>query len=213
MQLLKAVILTALMLFSFAAFAQTWEIGGIAGGGFHQNLNVTNAAGSATTGFQNGPLFGGYLGQNLYRYISGELHYNYAMSDLKVSGAGTDAQFKGIAHAIHYDFLIHTAPVEARMRPFLAAGAGVKVFRGTGTESVYQPLSQYALLTKTQEWKPLITVGGGSKFRLSPRIYLRAELRDQITPFPKNVIAPAPGAKIQGWLHDFVPMVGISFLF
>lgn len=203
----------ALALCCTAALAQNWEAGGLAGGGFYQNANVTNAVGSAVTGFRNGPVFGGLIGHNMYRYISGELHYGFSRHDLKVSGAGSEATFKGMAHAVHYDFLLHTAPVGARVRPFVAAGGGGKLFRGTGAETAYQPLSQYALLTKTQEWKPLIAVGGGIKTQIAPRVYLRVEFRDQITPFPKNVIAPAPGATIKGWLHDFIPMAGITFTF
>jgi hypothetical protein len=201
------------LILSSAVFAQKWEVGGMAGGGFFQNANVTNATGTAVTGFQNGPVFGGLIGQNMYRYLSGELHYGFSARNLKVSGSGSEATFKGVAHAIHYDFLVHAAPAGARVRPFAAAGGGVKIFRGTGAEAAYQPLSQYALLTKTQEWKPLITVGGGTKVQIAPRIYLRVEFRDQITPFPKNVIAPAPGATIKGWLHDFIPMAGITFTF
>jgi len=38
-------------------------------------------------------------------------------------------------------------------------------------------------------------------------------VRDYITPFPNKVIAPAPGAKVGGWLQDFVPMFGVSWTF
>ena len=48
---------------------------------------------------------------------------------------------------------------------------------------------------------------------MSDSVYLRLEIRDYITPFPKQVVAPAPGAKLKGWLHDFVPMVGIGVRF
>ena len=41
----------------------------------------------------------------------------------------------------------------------------------------------------------------------------RVEVHDFLTPFPKQVIAPNQGAKVGGWLQDFVPMVGISYLF
>jgi Outer membrane protein beta-barrel domain len=213
MRAMSGRVITALAFFCSAALAQKWEIGGVAGGGFYQNLNVTNAGGSAVTGFQNGPVFGGLVGQNMYRYMSGELHYGFSAQNLKVSGAGAEATFKGMAHVIHYDFLVHTAPLGARVRPFVAGGGGMKIFQGTGNETAYQPLSQFALLTRTQELKPMITVGGGTKFQIAPRVYLRVEFRDQITPFPKNVIAPAPGASIKGWLHDFIPMAGITFTF
>lgn len=196
-----------------ACLAQKWEIGGVAGGGFSNNLTVSNAIGSALTGFKTGPAFGGVLGHNLYRYVSGELRYTYLQSDLKLSGSGTETSFSGIAHAIHYDLLIHTKPLRSHVRPFAAAGGGVKVFRGTGRESAFQPLSTFALLTKTREWKPLISVGGGTKFAIAPRVTLRVEVRDYITPFPKQVITPAPGAKLSGWLHDFVPMFGFVYTF
>ena len=99
------------------------------------------------------------------------------------------------------------------MRPFVAGGGGIKFFRGTGKERAYQPLSNLALLTKTQEVKGLISVGGGVKAVVSDHVLLRVEFRDYITPFPKEVITPSPGAKISGWLHDLVPMVGITFRF
>ena len=59
----------------------------------------------------------------------------------------------------------------------------------------------------------MISVGGGIKMLLGPRLVLRAEVRDYITTFPKEVIVPLPGTKISGWLNDIVPMVGISYIF
>jgi len=202
---------TATLLLVTAGLAQTWEVGGMTGGGFHLNPSVSSPLGSATAGFRNGPVFGGYLGHNMYRTVSGELHYSYSSSDLKVAGSGQDARFSGEAHAVHYDCLFHTAPQEARTRPFVVVGGGVKVFRGTGTESAYQKLQHLALLTRTHQAKPLFSVGAGARIVLAPRMWLRVEFRDQITPFPKEVVAPGPGAKMGGWLHDFVPMVGLVF--
>lgn len=48
---------------------------------------------------------------------------------------------------------------------------------------------------------------------LTGLLLLRLEFRDYITPFPSDVVAPAPGARIKGWLQDFVPTVGISVRF
>ena len=86
-------------------------------------------------------------------------------------------------------------------------------FRGVGTETPYQPLSSYALLTKTSQWLPLVTFGAGVKFAISPRIQFRVELQDYFSRFPTQVIAPAPDAHLSGWLHDLVPMAGLTFLF
>jgi hypothetical protein len=193
--------------------AQEWEIGGIAGGGFSNGLSVAAAAASASTGFKSGGAFGVFAGSNLYPHLSGEIRYTYQMSDLKLSSGGTEASFTGASHAISYDFIYHPASRRSKLQPFVAAGAGIRIFRGTGKEQAYQPLSNFAYLTHTQELRPLITAGGGIKYHLSERLIFRAELRDFITPFPNKVITPAPGAKISGWLQDFVPLVGLSFVF
>lgn len=208
-------ILLSIALFTLVCVgqAQTWEAGGVGGGGFSPQLTVSNAAGRASTGFTNTPAFGGVLGQNLYHSIGGEIRYTFQPTDLQISAGGSGAKFQGLAHAIHYDLLVHTRPPGSPVRPFLSAGAGVRVFRGTGRESAYQPLQEFALLTKTQEWKPLISIGAGAKISLSRRLLLRFECRDYITPFPKEVIAPAIGAKLSGWLHDIVPLAGVSILF
>ena len=203
----------ALVVLAPAGFAQKWEVGGVTGGGFNNNLSVSNPAGNATTGFANGFAFGAILGQNLYPMVSGEMHYTYRFGDLKVSSAGESATFKGLSHTMHYDILVHSRPARARLRPFVAAGGGFRVFRGVGAESPYQPLSSFALLTKTQQWMPMVTFGGGIKYSISRRVLLRAEVRDYFTSFPTKVIAPAPGAHLSGWLHDIVPLAGITFVF
>jgi hypothetical protein len=193
--------------------AQEWEIGGIAGAGFMNGLNVTTAASSATAGFKSGGAFGVFAGSNLYTHLSGEIRYTYQMNDLKLSGGGQEVGFTGVSHAIHYDILYHPAGRRSKLQPFVAAGAGVKLYRGSGKEQAYQPLSNFAFLTKTQDLRPLITAGGGVKYRISEHLLFRAEVRDYITPFPNKVITPAPGAKLSGWLQDFVPMFGLSFTF
>ncbi len=198
---------------SASGFAQEWEIGGVGGAGFLNGLDVTQAGASATTGFKSGVAFGAFAGSNLYSHLSGEIRYTYQMSDLKISSGGTEVGFSGVSHAVHYDFLYHPAARRSKVQPFVAAGAGVKLFRGTGKEQAYQPLSNFAYLTKTQDLRPLITAGGGIKYRISEHMIFRAEIRDYITPFPNKVITPAPGAKVSGWLQDFVPMFGLSFIF
>jgi hypothetical protein len=48
---------------------------------------------------------------------------------------------------------------------------------------------------------------------IARKVCLRTEFRDYITAFPKEIIAPAPGAKFGSILQDFVPMVGLSYEF
>jgi len=203
----------ALFLMVHVCPAQKWELGGITGGGFSNNFTVSNPTGSASTGFSPGVAVGGFIGQNLYRQLGGELRYTFQFSNLKLSGGGSEASFRGQAHTVQYNVLWHARPVRSRIRPFVGVGAGMRVFRGTGEESAYQALSGFALLTKTQEWKLRAAAGGGVKYRLTPRLSLRAELWDYATPFPSRVIAASPGAQLGGWLHDIVPMVGLTFVY
>ena len=115
---------------------------------------------------------------------------------------------------LHYDLVLHPRPRRgSKVLPFFAVGGGMKIYSGTGHEVAYQPLENIALLTKTHEIKPMISVGGGFKMILGQRLLLRAEVRDYITTFPRQVIVPLPGTKISGILNDFVPMVGISYVF
>jgi len=132
-------------------------------------------------------------------------------SNLKLQSGGSQVTFSGLSHVVHYDLILHTNRKESRVQYFVAVGGGMRLFTGTGKESAYQPLSQFAYLTKTHEIKPLISAGAGIKYALTERLILRTEFRDYITPFPKEVITPAPGAKIGSILQSFVPMVGISY--
>lgn len=197
-----------------ACLAQQYEIGGAAGGGFARGATVTSPAGTATAGFKSGAAFGGFIGHRMYQRISGEVRYGYLMQDLRLSAGGLEPTFKAQAHALHYDVLVHARESDSPVQPYVAGGGGMMLYRGTGTEAAYQPLgNEFAYLTKTREVKPLISVGGGVRVRLSDRVWLRAEFRDYITPFPQKVIAPARGASISGWVHNVVPMAAISYTF
>jgi hypothetical protein len=195
---------------STACFAQKWELGGSAGAGFLPGVGLTSTLGSATTGFQSGFSAGAFVGQNISSHIGGEIHYGFLQSNLRLASGGTTATFSGMAHVLHYDLILHTNR-KSRAQLFAAVGGGMKVFRGTGKEQAYQPLSQFAYFTKTQAIKPMGSFGGGIKFVLKPHLFLRTEFRDYVTPFPKELITPAPGAKVGSLLHDIVPMIGISY--
>jgi len=192
-------------------FAQQWEFGGGAGAGFLPGVPVSGAVGTATAGFQSGISVGAFVGQNLYNHFTGELHYAFMQSNLRLQSGGTEATFSGMAHVFHYDIVWHTNRKESRSQYYAAAGAGMKLFRGTGAEAAYQPLSQFGYFTKTQAIKPMATVAIGVRYALSPRVFVRTEFRDYVTVFPKELITPAPGTKYGTLLHDFVPMITVSY--
>ena len=192
---------------------QKWEVGVLGGGGFYTNASVTSPAGSGDVGIKPGAVVGGFLSNDMYKSLSGELRYDYQRGSLRVKSSGTEATFNGESHAIHYDFLFHFAPTGSHVRPFVSGGGGVKIYRGTGEATIVQPLSRLALLTRTYETSGLASVGAGVKVQASQHMSFRAEVHDFITPFPKQVIAAAPGASISGILHDIVVMGGIAFSF
>jgi|HubBroStandDraft_1064217.scaffolds.fasta_scaffold123017_2 hypothetical protein len=198
---------------TLACLAQMWEIGGAGGLGVPTGLNAMGAAGTATAGFQPGMAASFVVGQNLYPRLTGELRYTYLQDDLKLSSGGTEATFGAAAHAVHYDLLWHFGKGEGKVQPFVAAGGGMKLYEGTGAAQAYQPLNQFAYFTHTEQLEPMISAGAGVRIALKPNVILRVEFRDYLTPFPGHVIAAAPGVHISGWVHDFVPLVGISYLF
>jgi len=197
----------------FFMAGQSWELGVSGGYGLYRDVNVTAGSASGSAGFSSGVAFGAVLGNQLNRLISGEARYTFRSGDMRVSSGPTTATASAQSHAMYYGMLVHATRRESRVRPFLAAGAGVKIYRGTGSEPSYQPLSNLVVLTHTSEAQPLISVGGGVKFSVSRRAILRLDFRDYATPVPTSILATPPNSKVTGWIHDFVFLVGVSKVF
>jgi outer membrane protein W len=194
-----------------AAMAQKWEFGVGAGGGFYAPQDVTLGSGSASAKLKTNLAASTWIGNNINDRWGGELRYSYGMGDLQLQRNSTEATFGAETHTINYNFLWHTRPSESSVRPFLSGGAGMKFYRGTGTEQVTQPLSQFALLTKANDLTGVVSVGAGVKVRMGAHAWLRFDVHDYMSPFPKQVITPNVGATAGGWMHDIVPMVAVSF--
>src|SRR5581483_2125250 len=124
------------------AMAQQWEFGGVGGGAFLNTVNVSSSSGSATAGFEKSFVAGVFVGQTISPHISGEIRYEFMPSNLQLASGGTTATFSGQAHTLHYDLLLRTGHKEGPVQFFAAIGGGMKIFRGTGTEDAYQPLTQ-----------------------------------------------------------------------
>ena len=193
------------------AMAQRWEVGGGAGGGFYTSQDVSLPGSSVSASIATNVQGSGWLDNNGPNRWGGELRFDYQLGSLSLNGDGTSASFAARSYALHYDVLWHFTPNGSKIRPYVALGAGVKVYQGTGSPSAYQPLFQYALLSPTQDLTPLISAGAGIKFQIAPHVQLRMEVHDYATTFPKQLIMPNSGAKVGGWLMDFVPSVGISY--
>lgn len=210
----RVVCMLSTLLVAGTAWGQKWEFGGAVGGGFYTSQTVTNSsAGSATAKIGTGLSASAWLGNNSSDVWGGEIRYDYQRGDLQLNSGGANASFGAQSHTIHYDFHMHFADRESKVRPFVAFGAGMKMFQGTGREVAAQPLSRVALLTKSTDIRPVISVGAGFKARLSDRWTLRGGVWNFMSPFPTKVIVPNVNSSVGGWLFDFTPMVGLSYSF
>ena len=209
MRLLKFAVIFIAM--TTAAFAEDWQFGATGGYGLFNNVNATGTAGTATAGSHPASWRAYFWAQTLHHSFTGEIHYEYMQSDLRLSSGGQKAQFSGYSNAIHYDVGWHTGGDESPVQFFVLLGGGIKEFAGTGAEEAYQPLSQFGYFTKTQQIKAMGTGGAGVTFALKSHLTLRVEVRDFITPFPTGVLTPAPGMKFGSLLNDVVPMVSIVY--
>ena len=202
-------------LLATAALAQNSEIevGALGLISDYTSLDVANAGATGNVGPGLGFSGGFVLGQMMSNRWGGEVRYLYFKNDLDLSSGGQSASFGAQSHAVHYDVLYYLSRPDARIRPYVAVGGGLKYFQGTGKEDPFQPLSNLALLTKTSQVKPAGDFGVGVKFRVGRRMMFRVEFRDYITGVPDEVIAASPGAKISGILHHLVPLFGFSYTF
>src|SRR5258708_5226137 len=124
-----------LLLLVGAAGAQPREIGVLGGGGFSNGLAILGAPVSASAGLRSGPAIGVLVGQDLYPHWSGEIRYLFELREFHLASGGTTAGFSGQAHALHYDLVYQRRTHNHRVRPYVAAGGGVMIFRGTGQET------------------------------------------------------------------------------
>jgi hypothetical protein len=193
--------------------AQQFEIGGLAGFGVEKGLTAKIPSASADIGLKSGAALGVVLTDNMYSRLSGEVRYVFQLGGFRVASGGQEATLSGRSHLFQYDILIHTNRRGSKVRPFVAAGGGVRLYQGTGTPPRVQPLRQFVRLANETEAKPVISFGGGVKWNLKKQVSFRIELNDSITQPPKKVLVPATGATVGGWLHDIAPYVGISYTF
>ena len=196
-----------------ACFAQHYEIGGAIGYGVYHNGSIISAAGTAEAGIRNRIAASAVFGEDLYQHLSGEARYVYHDGDPFLSAGSAKGSIRGQSHALHYDVLFHLKPRRERIRPYAAGGVGAKLYETTGAAPVPQPLPRIAALATGSEWKPLFTVGGGVKVRISDHVMVRGDVRDYITMFPKALFTPVSGAKEHGIFHQFTPLFGLGYTF
>jgi len=193
--------------------AQSAEIGIAAGYGDYRNGSVLSADGTAKAGFKNRFVVSAAITEDQSDHISGEFRYLYQDGDPFLRAGGVETRLQGQSHAFSYDVLVHFKPRRSRIRPYVTAGVGAKLYIIRGPGNPDQPLTDIATLTTRDDPKLLVVGGAGVKIRVQPHTTVRVDFLDYMTPFPKTQIQPAPGATPRGIFHQFTPMVGISYVF
>jgi hypothetical protein len=194
--------------------SQEWELGGAGGYGWHSNPSIHSLLpGSAEAGFPDKGVFGVVFGENMHEYLGGEIRYLFQTGGPELKSDGVQTKLNGHTQVIVYDFLFHMKQKEAKLRPFIAGGAGIKVFRGSGDFLVNQPLQGFARLVEHTQVEPAISAGVGLKYRLTRHAQVRVDFRTYFSPLPDEIFRRPRTATLHGWVYEFVPMAGISYVF
>jgi opacity protein-like surface antigen len=197
-----------------AGAAQDWEVGGSVGYGAYRSGTVFGSNGeTATAEILNRFTAGAVIGEQPSGFISGELRWTYQDGHAVLTAAGVREEMDAHSHAVTYDVLFHFHRRERRLRPFFAAGGGIKGYIANGPPPQQNPLAAVATLVERDEWKPVLDLGVGVKYRLRDHVQLRFDFRDYLTTFPKQQIVPAAYSTARGIFQQFTPMVGVSYVF
>jgi hypothetical protein len=206
-------LLVLLLLACTPALAQNWELGIAGGYGLYRNGRIFSPNGTIGAGFRNRFAVSAVLGEELYEHLGGEFRFTYHDGDPFLEGAGAKTNLEGHSHAFNYNLLLHIRRRDRAFRPYVSVGGGMKQYIVNGPENPFPPLRNVAVLTRTDELKPLFTAGAGAKLRIASYMLLRFDFLDYMTQFPKDVITPVPPGNARGILHQFTPMLGVSFTF
>jgi hypothetical protein len=204
---------------SCPGIAQKWEIGALGGFGWYQNSTIANATisnppASGEIGFPSRATIGVVFAENLYHHLGGEIRWLYQWGGPQVELNGIKTSMTGYSNSVTYDFVVYPFRSESGFHPYLAGGAGVKAYTGTGFRLAGQsPTAGLALLRPVTQAEPAISVGGGLKYLFSKHAQFRIDFRTYFTPTPNDVIRPAGLSVIRGWLSELVPTAGISYVF
>jgi hypothetical protein len=196
-----------------ACQAQSWEVGAAGGYGWYENPSISIPAGSTQAGFPPRAAFSVVLGNNMYNYLGGELRYMFRFGGPELNSGDVRADRNGYTNVIVYDLLVHLRPRDVHLRPYFAGGAGIKVFSATGISQVNQPLNGFARLIEHTEVEPAISAGVGLKYRFTKHAQFRVDFRTYFSPLPKDIFRSPSAAVIHGWVYDFVPIAGFSYVF
>jgi hypothetical protein len=203
-----------------AVWAQTrdrWEVSGQAGVSLYNDIKATGTSPTraANAGFFDGVAVGAIWTQNGGHHWGGEFHYLFQTNNMRLKGADSttgQADFGAQSHSFHYDAVLYFTDREARVRPFIAGGPGLKVYQATGQERAFRPLDTIVVFSHDNQVKFMASGGGGVKVRVGRNTLLRFDFRDYVTGIPKGFVT-FPGVKFGGQFHNLVGTAGLGITF
>ena len=198
------VLFAFLLISGRAAHAQFLAIGG--GKLLPRNLAgqipETNR-GIARSESESGGIFALDVGMRWFPFVSSGLHYSSATTDLRIQRGdafGSSAEVELSAHTFTFDTRVRTPSVFS-FRLYGLAGAGVTRFGVNVKREVEVPFPGGAPDNITSF---VFTYGGGVERHLHQLVHLRLEVRDYLTPVPKQLFAP------EGTWHRLAVIGGIT---
>src|SRR5260370_26672105 len=126
-----------------------------------RNATISKPTGSVSAGSDNRFAAGVVIGQDLYQHFAGEVRYTFRDNDLVLKGAGQKVNMDGNSHLVHYDLLYYALGKSSRIRPFAAAGGGIRLFGGAGHEYMHQPFPDFPRPPPTPPVKPVLSLHCG----------------------------------------------------
>ena len=156
-----------------AAAQSEWELGVKGLVSDYNSVTATDGTRDAKVGPEFG--FGGgvVFGQSLGDRLGGELRYLYSRNNLKVDDGSDSGELGHQSHTVHYDLLYYFADSDAKVRPYLAGGLGVKYYQGIGSTGPFQPGMDLALLTARTQAMFMGDAGVGVKIRAGSNGFIR----------------------------------------
>jgi len=168
----------------------------------------------------NGLLLGARITQNLGRHFAAEMDYTFADHKGKFNNPtplSATLNLDQTTHSFFYDILLYVTDSSSRLRPYVSGGGGATYFALDGS---IKDLSQQMGFSMKNCWELGLRVGGGIKYRLSEKIGVRADFKDQISDSPSYGLPPyipvvdsIPGGGFapSGTLHNMQMSVGVIY--
>jgi hypothetical protein len=194
-------------------YAEQWEIGGLGAYGWYHDATITTPARSESIGMAPKGAMGVVFAEDPYKYIGGEVRWLYIFGQPQIRVGGIELTRPGFSNVVHYDLIIHVTPQEAKLRPFFAVGGGVRVYSVRDRRDFNRPLFPCESRKSQNEAEALISAGGGLKYIVTHSLQVRMDFRTYLTPTPTDLFRPIGPSFTRGWIYNFVPSLGVSYLF